>query len=333
MDNIFQTFTLQTLNNISDTQWLIEDIIPNESLIILYGPSGCGKTFIALDISLHIAHNKPWKKQAIIKPGIIIYCIGEGVHGISNRIKAWHDYNNCLLDAPFVLLPIEAISFSEPDNISKMITTLEQIREEYDLPISMIIIDTLSKASVGYDENSSKDMGQFLYNFDIIKKYFSTSIMFVHHSGKNSSRGMRGSSYLLGTVDTAIQVDNMSETLIVQIEKQKDGIEGSFQLKLKKHLDSLVVFDNNINLKFRSKTGYILDKKVNEIDITKIIELLKKSDSLDKISKTYNIEISKLKKIIQKDLLKENQDDIDSIISKYGFENDKDKEWIKSINL
>ena len=141
---VFQTFSLQNLNEISDTQWLLEDIIPNESLIILYGPSGCGKTFIALDISLHIAHNKPWKKQRVVKTGIIIYCIGEGIHGIANRIKSWHNYNKCSLDAPFVILPIEAISFSEPENIDKMITTLEQIKEEYDLPISMIIIDTIS---------------------------------------------------------------------------------------------------------------------------------------------------------------------------------------------
>jgi len=329
---VFQTFSLQNLNEISDTQWLIEDIIPNESLIILYGPSGCGKTFIALDISLHIAHNKSWKKQTIVKKGVIIYCIGEGIHGISNRIKAWHNYNNLLLDAPFILLPIEAVSFAEPENIDKMISTIEQIKEEYDLPISMIIIDTLSKASVGYDENSSKDMGQFLYNFDIIKKYFNTSIMFVHHSGKNSTRGMRGSSYLLGTVDTAIQVDNMNDTILVQIEKQKDGIEGSFQLKLKQHLDSLVIFENDINLKFRSKTGYILDSKPKNVDISLIIKNLKEKKSLENISKKFNIDISSLKKIIQKDLLKEENTDNNTIISKYGFVDDKDKEWIKSIN-
>ena len=169
---VFQTFTLENINDISNTQWLIEDIIPNESLIILYGPSGCGKTFISLDLSLHIAHNKSWKKQNIMKQGIIIYCIGEGIHGISNRIKAWHDYNDCELNAPFIILPIEAISFSESENIDKMVSTLEEIKEQYQMPISMIVIDTLSKASVGYDENSSKDMGQFLYNFDIIKKYF-----------------------------------------------------------------------------------------------------------------------------------------------------------------
>ena len=327
---VFQTFTLENINDISNTQWLIEDIIPNESLIILYGPSGCGKTFISLDLSLHIAHNKSWKKQNIMKQGIIIYCIGEGIHGISNRIKAWHDYNDCELNAPFIILPIEAISFSESENIDKMVSTLEEIKEQYQMPISMIIIDTLSKASVGYDENSSKDMGQFLYNFDIIKKYFNTTIMFVHHSGKNSYKGMRGSSYLLGTVDTAIQVENINDFLLVQIEKQKDGIEGTFQLKLKKHIDSLVVFDNDINLKFRSKTGYILDSK-KTLNIQEIIGLLKLKKSITDISKQNNIEISLIKRIIKKDLLKKEYSNFDELISEYGISDNNDKNWIKTI--
>ena len=327
---VFQTFTLENINDISNTQWLIEDIIPNESLIILYGPSGCGKTFISLDLSLHIAHNKSWKKQNIMKQGIIIYCIGEGIHGIFNRIKAWHDYNDCELNAPFIILPIEAISFSESENIDKMVSTLEEIKEQYQMPISMIVIDTLSKASVGYDENSSKDMGQFLYNFDIIKKYFNTTIMFVHHSGKNSYKGMRGSSYLLGTVDTAIQVENINDFLLVQIEKQKDGIEGTFQLKLKKHIDSLVVFDNDINLKFRSKTGYILDSK-KTLNIQEIIRLLKLKKSITDISKQNNIEISLIKRIIKKDLLKKEYSNFDELISEYGISDNNDKNWIKTI--
>ena len=265
MENTFQTFSLDTINDIGDTQWLIEDIIPNESLIILYGQSGCGKTFIALDMTLHIAHNIPWKKQSIVKHGIIIYCIGEGINGLSHRIKAWHDYNDCVLNAPFVILPIDAISFAEQANIDKMVATIEEIREHYQLPISMIVIDTLSKASVGYDENSSKDMGLFLYNFDIIKKYFKTSIMFIHHSGKNTYKGMRGSSYLLGSVDTVIQVENIDNTILVQIEKQKDGIEGSFQLKFQLYNDTLVVYNNNINLKFREKRGFIVDIELKDV--------------------------------------------------------------------
>lgn len=329
MENIFQTFSLDTLNEISNTQWLIEDIIPNESLIILYGPSGCGKTFIALDMTLHIAHNIPWKKQSIIKQGIIIYCIGEGINGISNRIKAWHNYNNCSLNAPFVILPIEAISFSEQINIDKMVSTIESITEKYELPISMIVIDTLSKASVGYDENSSKDMGLFLYNFDIIKKYFNTTIMFIHHSGKNSYKGMRGSSYLLGTVDTAIQVDNIDNTILIKIEKQKDGIEGSFQLKFKQHLDSLVVFNSDINLQFRKQKGFIVDIELKDNDIHQILEMLKNNKSFEEIATKFSINVIKIKKLFKKYLLKKDETDVEVILKKYSIENKEVINWIK----
>ena len=154
--------------------------------------------------------------------------------------------------------------------------------------------------------------------------------MFVHHSGKNSYKGMRGSSYLLGTVDTAIQVENINDFLLVQIEKQKDGIEGTFQLKLKKHIDSLVVFDNDINLKFRSKTGYILDSK-KTLNIQEIIGLLKLKKSITDISKQNNIEISLIKRIIKKDLLKKEYSDFDELISEYGISDNNDKNWIKTI--
>ena len=329
MENTFQTFSLDKINKIGDTQWLIDDIIPNESLIILYGQSGCGKTFIALDMTLHIAHNIPWKKQSIVKHGIIIYCIGEGINGLSHRIKAWHDYNDCRLNAPFVILPIDAISFAEQGNIDKMVATIEEIQEQYQLPISMIVIDTLSKASVGYDENSSKDMGLFLYNFDIIKKYFKTSIMFIHHSGKNSYKGMRGSSYLLGSVDTVIQVDNIDNIILVQIEKQKDGIEGSFQLKFKLYNDTLVVYNNDINLKFREKRGFIVDIELKESDITNILEMLKENKSFEEISKKYKIDITKLKKYIKKYLLKKDEIDANIIITKYNITDEKVMNWIK----
>ena len=329
MENIFQTFSLDTINEISNTQWLIEDIIPNESLIILYGPSGCGKTFIALDMTLHIAHNIPWKKQSIIKQGIIIYCIGEGINGISNRIKAWHDYNNCSLNAPFIILPIEAISFSEQINIDKMVSTIESITEQYELPVSMIVIDTLSKASVGYDENSSKDMGLFLYNFDIIKKYFNTTIMFIHHSGKNSYKGMRGSSYLLGTVDTAIQVDNIDNRIMIKIEKQKDGIEGSFQLKFKEHSDSLVVFNGDINLKFRKQKGFIVDIELKENDIHQILQMLKDKKSFEDISIKFHISIDKIKLFFKKYLLKKDENDVKIILKNYSIKNKEDIKWIE----
>ena len=47
----------------------------------------------------------------------------------------------------------------------------------------------------------------------------------VHHSGKDVSRGMRGSSALLGAVDTSIEVKNSDGVICLKNEKQKDHAE------------------------------------------------------------------------------------------------------------
>lgn len=306
MDNdLFVTFSLDNLNeNIKENDWLIKDIIPKNSLIILYGDSGTGKTFVSIDITLHLAYNLNWKNQKTDNNGIIIYCIGEGINGMSNRIKAWHNYYNLKYDSPFILIPIEAISFSDRNNIDKMINTLEKIIQQYGIPINLIVLDTLSKASIGYDENSSKDMGEFLYNFDIIKKYFNTSIMFIHHSGKNNYKGMRGSSYLLGTVDTCIKLDNYENKLFLQIEKQKDGLNGTFQLNLQKELNSLVISNSNINLKLKDNFIYLVKNEIKDIDELNVF--FKDNKNFDEISKILNIDINLIIKFINKFILKNN---------------------------
>ena len=76
-----------------------------------------------------------------------------------------------------------------------------------------------------------------------------------------------------------------------------------------------------------------MDEDYNMKNLEKlIIEKSCKIGFLENENREKSLEISKLKKIIQKDLLKENCDNIDSIISKYGFKNNNDIEWIKSIN-
>jgi len=325
MNNItFETFSLNNLNNIKENDnkennWLVNNILPKNSLIILYGNSGTGKTFVSLDITLHLSHNLNWKNQKINNNGLIIYCIGEGINGINNRIKAWHNYYNCKYDAPFILISIEAISFLDKTNIDKMINTLEKIVEEYNLPINLIVLDTLSKASIGYDENSSKDMGEFLYNFDIIKKYFNTSIMFIHHSGKNNTKGMRGSSYLLGTVDTCIRLDNIDNKLFLEVEKQKDGLNGTFQLNLQKELNSLVISNSNINLKFKNNFKVFFKNDIKNID--ELNFFFKDNKTFYDISKNLNIDINLIIKFINKFILKNNLSK-DEFIKKYNINQD-----------
>lgn len=300
MDDTFEIISLNDIYKLEDTQWLIKDILPNNSTIILYGPSGCGKTFVTLDLCLHVSHNMKWLGKEIIVKGIVVYCIAEGINGISNRIKAWHYYHNIESGTPFIILPIDTITFNDIENINRMIKTLDKIKLKYKLDISLIVIDTLSKATIGYDENSAKDMGEFFYHFDIIKKYFNTSILFVHHSGKSSFKGMRGSSYLIGTADTIINLNNCNNRIFCNIEKQKDGNTSKFQLLLGKYNHTLVVKKEDNKLVIKNH-NVILDNKITDVEITR---LLKDKKSLEEIAKILNSDIETINKIYRKIIFK-----------------------------
>jgi hypothetical protein len=59
-----------------------------------------------------------------------------------------------------------------------------------------LILDTLSRALAGGDENSSVDMGRLIARCDAVREMLGCTLEYVHHSGKDKSRGARGWSGL-----------------------------------------------------------------------------------------------------------------------------------------
>ena len=88
-----------------------------------------------------------------------------------------------------------------------------------------VFVDTVARALPGSDENSATDMGAFVDACDRIRHHTGAAVVGVHHSGKGVSRGMRGSSALLGAVDTSIEVKNSDGVICLKNEKQKDHAE------------------------------------------------------------------------------------------------------------
>jgi hypothetical protein len=70
----------------------------------------------------------------------------------------------------------------------------------------MVIIDTLARNFGDGDENSAKDMGEFISNVsNEIRVPFECAVVIVHHSGHAQDRA-RGSSALRAAVDAEYQV-------------------------------------------------------------------------------------------------------------------------------
>ena len=63
-------------------------------------------------------------------------------------------------------------------------------------------------------------------NADKIARELRCLVLLVHHSGKNSDAGMRGSSALLGAADAVWAISNDSGARTVTLAKSKDGADG-----------------------------------------------------------------------------------------------------------
>jgi len=210
-------------------EFVIGRHLPEKSFGFLYGAPGSYKSFLALDWSLHIAYGRnDWHGDAIEAKdgGWVVYLAREGSTGMQGRIDAW-ERMNVPSDAPecrFALVP-SAINLMDKDSIRSIV---EGVRAAGVTPISMIVVDTVSRSMPGADENLQKDMTRFVAACDTLKDTFECVVLGVHHTSKAGD--MRGSSVLLGAGDFVFHASKPDESastrkVTLRCEKMKEGAD------------------------------------------------------------------------------------------------------------
>ena len=218
LDLHYRVITLGDLMEREPVPWLIPNYIPEQSLVAIYGDPGSYKTFLTLDMMLCVSHGYDFHKMSVDQ-GLVVYVAGEGVGGLRKRVGAWHEANEPnVANAQFLLIE-EPVPLREEGAVDHLIADIEALRNGRD--VKCIVFDTLARCMSG-DENSSTDMGDAIRAMDIIKGHFGAAIIAVHHQGKDSGRGLRGSSALLGALDVALQCKKHDQHLEVVTQKQKD---------------------------------------------------------------------------------------------------------------
>jgi len=149
-----------------------------------------------------------------------LYIAGEGRGGLPKRLRAWSSQNAKDASSPPFYAIAASVNMRQPDDVNSIIAAIDALGQKF----SLIVIDTVARSILGGDENSSTDMGLFVAACDAIKDHTGASVIGVHHSGKDEEKGMRGSSALLGAVDTVVQVSQEVEgKVVLKNEKQKDA--------------------------------------------------------------------------------------------------------------
>lgn len=219
-----------------DANDFVEGLLTSGAMSVVYGPSNCGKTFFILDLALHVAQGEKWRGKDIDR-GAVVYLSLEGSQGIRNRIAAFRShYELDGLCLPFAVMPKPVNLLDDEADVASVIQLVEHVAETQKLPVRMVIIDTLSRAMAGGNENSSEDMTALIGNCDRIRNHTGAHVCVIHHSGKDEAKGARGHSSLRAATDTEIEItaDTALKISNVRVAKQRDldaGEPFAFTLK------------------------------------------------------------------------------------------------------
>jgi hypothetical protein len=140
----------------------------------------------------------------------------EGEAGVRNRIDAFEKEKGTLPDCFGVIVqPFEFLSGHDITNLKTVVPKG-----------SVVVVDTLNRAAPTADENNSADMGAILTGAKALQSAIDGLVLIVHHTGKDSSKGLRGHSSLLAALDASIEVERNANQRSWRVAKSKDGVDG-----------------------------------------------------------------------------------------------------------
>lgn len=233
--------SLEDVESLPPPKWLVPGVLTEGSLAAIYGAPESGKSFLAVDMSMAIAGGIDWHGRQVERGGVL-YIAAEGAPGLGKRFRAWK-IDRCAQGRRFDLhLMRDDLNLAaEKDGGARAFA--QAVADELG-PLRLIVIDTLNQTAAGADENSAKDMGRYIASMKLLRKATGATVVVVHHSGKDLGKGMRGSSALLGAMDTTVEVERASDgrSIKVAVKKQKDAErESPMRFNMEKVEDSLVL--------------------------------------------------------------------------------------------
>jgi hypothetical protein len=232
-----QGYKFQTVAEMSATpiakDSLIKGIFARGESSAWIAPPGGLKSALLASAAAHISDGLNWFGYRNKGRAGVVYFALERADLVRRRILA-HVARLGLESPPIVVVG----SMIDPKNSKKIIATIEEAAAELGIPIGLIIFDTFAKliAAGGGDENSAKDQGLVFANVQRVKNVTNTHVALIGHTGKDESRGMRGSNAALGDVDLMVEIRATGDIRTATVTKANDAPEGPlFSFKSEVH--------------------------------------------------------------------------------------------------
>lgn len=210
--------------------WILKGVFAKGENSSIFGAPGTLKSAFLVDAAIHAASGKDWRGFKSKERCGVVYFAFERADQVRRRLSAYA-VRDGVSDLP-ISVAGQIVDMLNPGCVDIIVATIRAAEARFGIPVGFIIFDTWSKgiAAGGGDEDKARDQNVIAANLRRIHEHVSVHIAGVGHSGKDESRGERGSNARQGDVDLQIQItgDTTKTATVIKANDQPEGPLTSF---------------------------------------------------------------------------------------------------------
>jgi putative DNA primase/helicase len=214
--------------DIPPREMLLDPILPERSLAMLYAPRGLGKSWLALSIGLAVASGAPLLRWSAPRQRNVLYVDGEmPLVSLQERLKAiCVPFGTDIPNDGFRILAADQIEGGINLSTEEGQAALQPLLDD----VNFLILDNLSTLCTATSESAS-DAWVPVQNWLLRLRRQGIAVLLVHHAGTNGRQ--RGTSRREDALDTVIALrrpDDYSPEqgarFEIHFEKLRNRVEG-----------------------------------------------------------------------------------------------------------
>ena len=166
-----------------------------------------------------------WRGYRSKGPHGVVYFAFERGDLVKRRLTAYARRRN--LKALPIAVASQIIDLMHPNCVDVILATIRAAEQRFGIRVGYIVIDTFAKgiAAGGGDEDKARDQNKCLTNLRRLHERAELHVAIVGHTGKDETRGSRGSNAHPADVDVQVQISG-DEIKLARVIKGNDQPEG-----------------------------------------------------------------------------------------------------------